>query len=233
MHSHVPRLDIRFFYDGFDFPVTRQDCGVQCAPYNPTGKPFCCDICQAIPVAYHQEWEYLSTHTDLWHKWRGDECASDPLNPAEIRADTPEHLELIACKGPAFCQREYRASSCRQFPFFPYVTSNYRFIGLAYYREYASSCWVISNLDQVTMNFRQAFIGTYDEIFNLWPDEFESYAAASAEMRDFFADQRRRFPLLHRNGGDYDVSPNSGRLRRINLKQLSKFGPYFKKTDPE
>jgi hypothetical protein len=81
MTTISPLQDIRSFYDRFDVPVTALDCGAKCAPYNPTGKPFCCDICQAVPVAYQQEWDYLQDRTDLWHEWRGDECADDPVNP--------------------------------------------------------------------------------------------------------------------------------------------------------
>ncbi len=72
-----------------------------CAPHNPHGIPFCCDICYAVPAVYHQEWEYLRLHTDLWHPWRGDECAEEPVNPSILAEDTPEHMRLLACKGPA------------------------------------------------------------------------------------------------------------------------------------
>lgn len=226
MANFSPLQDIHQFYDHFDVPITELDCGAKCAPFNPSGKPFCCDICQAVPVAYQQEWDYLKNQTDLWHEWRGDECADDPVNPAELKTDSPEHLLLLACKGPAFCQREYRASSCRQFPFFPYVTSNYRFIGLAYYWDFEPTCWILSNLGEVTDTYRKAFISTYDEIFNYRFDEYESYAAISEEMREFFRVQKRRFPVLHRNGEIYLVSPGSERLQRTPANHIHRFGVY-------
>jgi hypothetical protein len=218
--------DIRSFYDHFNAPVTGLDCGAKCAPFNPSGKPFCCDICQAVPVAYQQEWDYLKSRTDLWHEWRGDECVSDIVNPDELKKDAPEHLFLLACKGPAFCEREYRASSCRQFPFFPYITSKYRFIGLAYYWDFEPTCWVLSNLGEVMDDYRQSFISIFDEIFNYRFDEYESYAAISDEMREFFRGQKRRFPVLHRNGGIYLVSPESERITRTSANQLPRFGVY-------
>ncbi len=223
---HTPRLDIPAFYAGFNSPITLEDCGKFCAPHNPYGKPFCCDICRAVPVAYRQEWEFLSAHTDLWHEWRGDECTAEPVNPQEMRAATPEHLMLLACKGPQACQREFRASSCRQFPFFPYVTSAYRFIGLAYYWDFEPVCWIMSNLDRVTDQYRREFISTYDEIFNQWPDEFESYAAMSEEMRDYYSGEKRRFPLLHRNGRSYLVSPTSEKLQPVPASSLKRYGFY-------
>ena len=71
-----------------------------------------------------------------------------------LRANTPKDMILLACLGPSQCEREFRALSCRQFPFFPYVTSDYRFIGLAYDLEFEAKCWVISNLAEVTLKYR-------------------------------------------------------------------------------
>ncbi|WP_152031716.1 hypothetical protein [Longilinea arvoryzae] len=221
-----PRLDIRRFYEGFAAPVTELDCGQKCAPYNASGKPFCCDICHAVPVAFRQEWDYLRPRTDLWHAWRGDECACEPVDPLTLQEQTPEHLTLLACLGPEHCQREFRASSCREFPFFPYITADDRFIGLAYEWEFEEKCWVISNLGCVTSAYRAEFIRTYDVLFEKWPDEYESYYATSEEMRAFFAEKRRRIPILHRNGGFYLLSPGSERLTRVDPSAYRRFGVY-------
>jgi len=116
--------------------------------------------------------------------------------------------------------------SCRQFPFFPYVTSEYRFIGMAYDWHFESKCWVISNLSQVTQTYRQEFVRTYDQLFALFQDEFEHYAYHSEIMRAEFSKRRRRFPLLHRNGKDYLVSAASERLQRVDAGSLPRFGYY-------
>lgn len=226
METFIPSLDIRQLYDGFDAPVTTLDCGSRCAPFNPSGKPFCCDICHAVPVAYHPEWEYLQRSTELWHVWRGDECASEPADPAELQQDTPEHLLLLACQGPAHCQRDYRAMSCRQFPFFPYITAGYRFLGLAYHWDFEPVCWVISHLGQVTARYRDEFIRTYDRLLAEWDEEMESYAALSEDLRAAFSARKRRIPLLHRNGGFYLLSPGSERLQRVAPEHLPKHGFY-------
>jgi hypothetical protein len=213
--SALPALDIRRLYIQFNAPVTEFDCGEKCAPNNPRSIPFCCDICQAVPAVYHQEWVYLKELTDLWHAWRGDECPGDTGDPLLLCVETPEHMQLLACKGPQHCQRPFRALSCRQFPFFPYITSNQRFIGLAGEWEFEDTCWVLSHLEMVTATYRQEFIRTYDELFDLWEEEFDSYALKSEQTRLHFAERRRRFPLLHRNGKDYLVSHLSERLERI------------------
>jgi hypothetical protein len=198
-----------------------------CSPYNPSKKPFCCGICHAVPAAYREEWAYLQPNTDLWHTWRGNECASAAQTETQkLLDDVPENMLLLACLGPAHCQRPFRALSCRQFPFFPYVTADYRFLGLAYDWEFESTCWVISHLDQVTETYHQQFVETHDRLFAFSQEIFDSYQAHSERMREYFAAQRRRIPLLHRNGQFYLLSPASERLEKISPKQLPRFGPY-------
>ncbi len=226
MPGFSPRLDIRSLYDAFDAPVTAFDCGEKCAPFNPNGKPFCCDICHAVPVGYKQEWDYLQTHTGLWHLWHGDECAAEPVDPSSLATETPDHLVLLACKGPAACERQFRTTSCRQFPFFPYITADDRFFGLAYEWEFEKVCWVISHLENVTETYRREFVRFYDDIFFTLPDEYESYAALSEDMREAFKAKKRRIPILHRNGGVYLLSPGDERLRKTSFEDLPKFGYY-------
>lgn len=219
--------EIRALYDGFDSPITGPDCGKMCAPHNPSGKPFCCDICHAVPAAYKSEWSYVRQNTNLWHTWAKDECKdTTPKETAQLNAETPKDMTLLACLGPLQCQRDFRALSCRQFPFFPYVTSDYRFIGLAYEWAFESRCWVISNLSQVSQNYREEFVRTYDRLFALFQQEFDNYAYHSERMRFEFIRRRKRFPLLHRNGGYYLVSPSRERLQKVSADRLARFGVY-------
>lgn len=221
--------DIRELYDRFNFPIAKLDCGKKCAPHNPSGKPFCCDICHAVPAAYKSEWKYLQRRTKLWHKWRGDESGSTTESErAELKNNTPPNMVLLACLGPTQCQRDFRALSCRQFPFFPYVTTDYRFIGMAYEWEYEDKCWVISNLSEVTPQYRNEFIQTYDRLFALFQSEFENYAYHSERLRAEFGRQHRRFPLLHRNGRCYVVNPENERMHRLKIRDMPKFGFYKK-----
>ncbi len=225
--SDLQAQDIRRFYDRFHSPIAELDCGKKCAPHNPSGKPFCCDICHAVPAAYTSEWNYLQGNTQLWHKWRGDECETTTKEERkQLKADTPQNMLLLACLGPAQCERENRALSCRQFPFFPYVTSEYRFIGLAYEPEFENKCWVISNLSQVTQTYRAEFIHTFDDLFAFFQSEFDSYAYHSEQLRAEFTRRKKRFPLLHRNGNDYLISPASERMQRTNGDRLPTFKPY-------
>src|SRR6266487_2239890 len=225
--ADLSAADIRRLYDGFDAAIAALDCGKKCAPHNPSGKPFCCDICHAVPAAYKSEWKYLKENTGLWHPWRGDECGTTSSEErARLMRDIPKNMILLACLGPSQCEREFRALSCRQFPFFPYVSSDYRFLGLAYEWEFESKCWVISNLSRVAQKYRTEFVSTYDRLFALFQDEFENYAYHSEKLRAEFTRRKRRFPLLHRNGEAYLVSPASERLHRTEVDRLPKFPTY-------
>jgi len=226
MDNTSTSIDFRKLYDHFNASTTALDCGKMCAPFNPSGKPFCCDICHAVPVAYKPEWEYLRKSTSLWHLWRGDECEDEPIAPDELLEETPEHLLLLSCKGAELCEREFRATSCRQFPFFPYITSDFRFIGLAHDWEFESKCWVLSHLDQVSDDYRNEFIQTFDQVFSYWMDDFDSYAALSEEVREHYASKKRRIPVLHRNGKNYLISPVNEKAERIDLTILKPHSPF-------
>ena len=227
----LPEIDIEALYATFDLPVTGLDCGQKCAPFNPRGIPFCCDICQAVPVAYLQEWAYLRGRTQLWHEWRGDECPGEPQDPAEVLEETPEHLLLMACKGPAYCERQFRSSGCRQFPFFPYITLEGDFIGLAYEWEFEESCWVLSHLDQVSDAYRRQFVDLYSRLFSIWQEEFKSYYFKSEDIRSEFCETGRKIILLHRDGGIYFLDPDTDEMQVAKAEDLPRFGPYADAED--
>ena len=104
-----PALNVRCLYDRFNAPLMDMDCGARCAPHNPSGKPFCCDICHAVPAAYHPEWEYLSASTDLWHAWRGDECPDAWMTPPNCARKPPR----TCCCWPARDRRTASVPSAR------------------------------------------------------------------------------------------------------------------------
>jgi len=230
--------EIRSLYANFDSPITTLDCGQKCAPHNINKIPFCCDICHAVPAAYQSEWQTLKDTTALWHRYRGDECVSSPdpsgqfgngMQPASHKEeiDMPPGMIPLACLGPSHCERENRLLSCRQFPFFPYITSDYLFLGLAYDWEFETKCWLVSRLGLVTDTYREEFVRTYDQLFALFQYEMESYAIRSEETRTRFASIRRRIPLIHREGGFRLVSPVNERVYRVTADKLPRFGPYI------
>ena len=209
-------------YARFEAPIASLDCGQRCAPYNERGVPFCCDTRHTIPTAYLAEWEFLQSSTDLWHAYR----APDAAEAARLAAQTPAGQVLIECLGHDRCQRSFRSVVCRAFPFFPYITREGKFIGLAYYWEYEDRCWVISHLEVVTPEYRGQFVGAFEALFAAYPEELEGFRQESIRMRRVFGRRKRAIPLLHRNGRWYKISPRSGRLRRVDAQALGLYGVY-------
>lgn len=220
--SGEKQADYIEIYRGFEAPIAALDCGKKCAPYNENGVPFCCDTQHAVPAVYADEWRYLQENTDLWHRWAPD----DQGEYVRVRRETPDHMQLVECQGHHFCQRGFRSVACRAFPFFPYLTGDHEFIGLTYYWEYESACWVISNLHKVSAAYCTQFVGTFDRIFALRPEERSSYGHQSLRMRRIFAREGRAIPLLHRDGAVYKLSPRTGRMRQVDPDFLPKHGPY-------
>jgi len=225
MFPEFPELNFRQLYDRFDAPIADLDCGQICAQQNPNGVPFCCDICHAVPAGFITEWDFLRERTDLWHIWRGGDRDCDTSDPEALWDETPDHMLLMACKGVAFCERDNRAVSCRQFPFFPYITSSGAFIGLAYEWHFEEQCWLISNLPRVTQAYREEFVALYDELLQIEAEK-ESYQVLSDQMRDVFKDNGRKIVLLHRADGFVKIDPNDERTVVVAPSGLPRFGPY-------
>lgn len=214
--------EIPSFYSAFDSPITRLDCGQKCAPYNVNRTPFCCDITHAVPTAYLPEFDYLQANTDLWHRWASPEEGDQ----ATLERETPVGQVLIACKGAAFCERNFRTITCRSFPFFPYISRDRKFLGLSVYWEYEDRCWVISNLEKVLPGYIQEFTAAYERLFSLKPSEFDNFSFHSTMMRRIFGRRKRSIPLLHRNGYAYKITPRNGRMRRVPASRLPKHEPF-------
>jgi hypothetical protein len=223
---YKPHLDIPDYYSRFASPICKIDCGEMCRQFNPSGKPFCCDICVAVPVALKEEWTYLKANTQLWHILRGDECPSDPIDKEKMQAETPDYMHLMACKGPAYCERDNRTLSCRQFPFSPYITADDRLIGLTYNWDFEEVCWVISNLGKVSDQYRQEFLDIYDNLLFEHPSEYDSYYWLSEDMREHFIKIDQHIPILHRDGGFYLLDPKTDELTPTDPSVFPKFGPY-------
>lgn len=211
-----PSLNFAALYAHFTAPIAAFDCGKHCAPYNPSGAPFCCDTRHAVPTVYEDEWLYLQVNTDLWHLWQG----RSPTETRRLMTETPSNMRLVECLGYQHCQRDFRSLSCRAFPFFPYITRDDCFIGMTYYWQYEKTCWLISNLSTVTAQFQSEFFAAFDEVFINMPDEWDSYRNLAASMRRVFGRWKRSIPLLHRNGNCYKISPSSGCLRQASLEAM-------------
>jgi hypothetical protein len=218
----MSELNFSSLYACFDTPVSAIDCGERCSPFNDSGVPFCCDTRHAVPTLYLEEWNYLQASTDLWHPWQG----RTPAETRRLQAETPASMCLVECLGHNRCQRQYRALTCRAFPFFPYIARDGRFIGMTYYWHFEETCWVISNLHLVTPQFQAEFFEAFDDLFYGMPEEGEGYRLLAIDMRRLFGRWHRRIPLLGCDGCTYLITPRDGRLQPVDVNDLPKFGPY-------
>ena len=191
--------DIQSVYKGFSHPACSQDCGEHCRTQNPNDKPFCCDPTFAIPALYNTEYKQLEQLTDLWFSAENT-----------VKIDSlPDGMSLHRCQGPQLCQRGYRSISCRSFPFFPYITSDYEFLGLAVEWEFQEVCWLANHLLLVEQTFRDEFINTYDKLFVQYQDVFDNYHEHSIRCRNAHLSLGKKVKVLHRNGKNYWVDANT------------------------
>ena len=216
----LPHIPLR--YSCFDSPITDQDCGEKCAPYNEKAVPFCCDTRHAVPTAYLPEWEYLRISTNLWRVYQPDNIA----DAEGLKAQTPPNQVLIECQGHRFCQRNYRSITCRAFPFFPYIDPHRRFIGLTYYWQFEDRCWVINHLENVTLIFLREFIQTYEKILQAWHEEIEQFLYQSKIMRQVFGRRKQQIPIFVLSGELKAVSTRTGLISDLNPRDIPKSSVY-------
>jgi len=219
----MPRLKSDLYeslYAGFNAPISRFDCGKMCAPHN-GGEPVCCNTQFAIPVSTIEEWTFLKSRSEMWHSYK-------PRDEAErkVKEALPRYCKMMECNGASRCERDNRALSCRAFPFFPYVTKEYEFVGLTYYWTFEETCWVISNLQVVDKGFVSEFISTFDYIFRKVADELEIFRDHSASMRRVFSRRGTRIPLIGRDANYYEVLPKTGEIQPTKVEAFEKFGVY-------
>jgi len=207
-------------YAGFEAPISKFDCGQYCAPHN-GGVPVCCNTVHCIPVAPRAEWKFLRSRSDLWHTYKPKTTGEQ-----KIKDELPYDIILMECKGAALCERENRSLSCRTFPFFPYITKDYTFVGLSVYWHFEEMCWVMSNLQIVERQFIDEFVSTFELLFRRVPGELETFRDYSATMRRAFSRMKRTIPLVGRDGLYYNIAPSSGQLTPVKVETFAKYGPY-------
>ncbi len=212
--------DFARLYEGFRVPLSRHDCGRFCAPLN-DGEPVCCSTRHAVPVMEKTEFALLKSRTDLWHRYRPDDAQGK-----RIVAELGKTCVAAECKGARQCERDNRSIACRAFPFYPYVTREGDFVGLAFYWAYRDRCWVISNLEVVTRDFIAEFAAAYDDILGRDAEEFDTMKSCSATHRRVFSRLGLPIPLIGRDGGYLRVVARSGAILPMEAGELPRFGPY-------
>ena len=221
MSKRVNKRVFRELYSGFEVSLCKVDCGLKCGPYNDYGVPICCDIHQVIPSAFDLEWRYLKENTDLWQPW----SSTDQYNE-ELEEEILDGQVLLQCKGHQECQREFRTLTCRAFPFYPYLDSAGKFLGMSYYPEFRFGCWIISNLDMVDQSFKTAFQWAFQRVFELYPDYCQNYIDYSGYERQKAAEESEMVVLLDFTGSVHLIDPLTEKEYPVQYKDLMAYGPY-------
>lgn len=219
MKQELGKEIFRDLYHGFEMPLLGLDCGLKCGPYNDYGVPVCCDIQLVVPAAFELEWEYLQESTDLWQPWSSSGLIdlSDQVQDGQV---------LLQCKGYQECQRPFRTLTCRAFPFYPYLTSQGVFSGLAAYSDFREECWIISNLHTVSREYKDAFQMTFEKVFSFFPESQENFWDYSRYVREDAAARDEPVQVLDFQGGAGLVDPVSEKVTPIDIKDLPAYGPF-------
>jgi len=212
--------DFARIYEMFQAPISRYDCGRHCSPLN-GGEPVCCSTEHAIPVVDRAEWDLLRRRTKLWHRYRPNDRAGKT-----IVGDLHKSCLAIECKGVRHCERDNRTLACRSFPFFPYIDPKGAFIGLSIHWTFIDRCWVISNFAVVDAEFRRQFIGAYEDLFRVYPGEFEVHKQYSATLRRIFSRRRQVIPFMDREGRCFKILPHGKGMRACPAEAMPKYGAY-------
>lgn len=219
----MPQLTAREFasiYERFSAPVTRFDCGRKCAPLN-KGEPVCCSTQHAVPVVDVPEFKLLQSRSDLWRRFKPYDAAT-----RKIVDDLPKGCAAVECKGVRHCERDNRSLACRAFPFFPYMTKEKVFVGLAVYWVFNDRCWLMSNLGLVDKAFVDEFVEVFDEILAKDKGEFDTFVAESASSRRVHSRLGLPLVIIARSGELMRVDPTTGAIRPHRGKAAPKYGPF-------
>jgi hypothetical protein len=212
----------RSLYQIFSSPLAEIDCGDKCGPHNDYGVPVCCDIQQVVPSAYQEEWAYLQRNTRLWRSW----VCPDPGEIRELQNSLQEGQVLIQCQGYQKCQRDFRSLTCRAFPFYPYIDGQGDMIGLAYYRDFREKCWVISNLDIVSQEYKIEFRNAFLRIFEIFPEGRAGYQDLSAYFTEQANQAGEDLIVLDFNGSVLLVETGKRGQIKGSYADLAAFGPF-------
>src|SRR3546814_17859893 len=83
----------------------------------------------------------------------------------------------------------------------------------------------------VERSFVEQMIATFERIFKLDENEFETMKDHSASMRRVFSRYKKFIPVIGRDGGYFKVMPHSaGSLKPCDADEFRKFGPYKSET---
>lgn len=184
--------ELNRFYELLDESLTPYDCGKLCAPSN-GGEPLCCQVENAVPMLYREEFEYLQKRTELWDRWKPKTTIDKKMK----REDETRILIFCECKGVQHCERENRSVGCRTFPLEPYFDEKGEFVGLIFMKEFRNKCPLISRLKDIKQPVIDKHYEFWTLIMEIKKDEFDLYKSTSRGWRISATKRGTKLPILY------------------------------------
>ncbi len=184
--------ELNKFYELLDESLTPYDCGRLCAPAN-GGEPFCCQVENAVPMLYREEFEYLQKRTELWRRWK----PKTPIDKKMKREEETRILIFCECKGVKHCERQNRSVGCRTFPLEPYFDERGEFVGLIFMKEFRNKCPLMDRLSDIKQSVIDKHYEFWKLIMQIKKDEFDLYKSTSRGWRISATKRGVKLPILY------------------------------------
>jgi hypothetical protein len=184
--------ELNRFYELLDESLTPYDCGKLCAPSH-GGEPLCCQVENAVPMLYREEFEYLQKRTELWRRWKPKTAIDKKMK----REEETRILIFCECKGAKHCERHNRSVGCRTFPLEPYFDENGEFVGLIFMKEFRNKCPLISRLKDIKQSVIDKHYEFWKLIMEIKKDEFDLYKSTSRGWRISATKRGTKLPILY------------------------------------
>ncbi len=179
--------DFKHIFKLLDEEICDIDCGEICSSRNQEGIPYCCDNETAIPVLYHEEYEYLKTRTDMWEKHK-------PKKKEKL--EDLEYQIYVKCRGATECDRRYRAVVCRNFPTYPYFDESGRVIALFFNRTLKGQCYLVDRPALIRKDFVRSNIEFWNYILPKVKGEWDFYRSFAKKVEKMVRRHDLNFVLL-------------------------------------
>lgn len=192
MNAVFTEKELNHYYKLLDEPLTPYDCGKLCAPkYG--GEPLCCQLENAVPMLYREEFRYLSKRTKMWSRWKPDNA----LDKKQKKEDETEILIFCECKGVKHCERKNRSVACRTFPLEPYFDSKGCFVGLIFMKEFREKCPLLWRLKDIKQSVIDKHYEFWRLIMDKKSDELDLYMSSSRGWRISATKRGIKPPILY------------------------------------
>jgi hypothetical protein len=106
------------------------------------------------------------------------------------------------------------------------LSSEDEFVGMAYYQDFREQCWVISNLDIVSLAYKKQFQSAFQRLLNLYPRTRIDFFEFSSHNRRKAGLSGQKLVLLDFFDQVLLVDPENEEIIECQYNDLEAFGPF-------